>query len=98
MATSKITSLKIRRALYTIIGSLLIVLNFLVDIATPDRSSANTENQAYNRGYMMGSHLLAFIGLLLLLFAFRLNKKIKCYGTNTEIEKSIEELGKNGEA
>ena len=98
MATTKeITSMKTRRVLYTIIGSLLIGLNLLTDLAAPDRPYTNTESEAYNTGYLIGSHFLAIIGLILLLIAFRLHRKLKRSGDKSEIERSIEEFGKDGE-
>ncbi len=86
--------MKIRRAIYIILGSLLILLNILVDIVTPDRSPMTQEADAYNIGYFVGSHILIIFGLLFLFLAFRLHKRIRARPDN-ELEKNIDDIGKN---
>lgn len=88
--------MRTRRIIYLVIGSLLIVLNLLVDLV----GYAHTENPeydndtAYRIGTMIGGHFLLIIGAFLLLGAYRLSSKINNF-EDKEIKKSIEEIGNN---
>lgn len=78
--------MKNRRSAYIAIGSFLIVFNLLTDIVQPDKQKGNAESAAYNAGYFFGAHLLLFIGIVLLIMAYRLHKKIKRLSTESEID------------
>ena len=86
--------MKIRRVVYIILGSLLILFNILVDIVNPDKSRITAGDGAYSIGYFVGSHILIIVGLLFLIMAFRVHKKIKATPDN-ELEKNINDIGKN---
>jgi hypothetical protein len=85
--------MKIRRAIYIILGSLFILVNILVDIINPDNSPMVTQGNAFSFGYFIGSHFLIIFGLVFLGLAYRVNKKIK-RKQNNELEKNINEIGK----
>lgn len=85
--------MKTRRSVYIVIGCVLIAINGLVNLSAPDRALAHTESEAYNMGYLIGSFLFSIIGLVFLLLAYRLNRKLKA-AANSEIERSIDDLGK----
>lgn len=86
--------MKIRRVVYIILGSILILLNILIDIVNPDESPFTEGDGAYNIGYFIGSHILIVVGVLFLFLAFRVHKRIKSR-PDTELEKNINEIGKN---
>ena len=84
--------MKTRRIIYFSLGILLILLNILVDIVNPD--GPNRNDDSYNIGYFLGSHVIMIIGLILLGFAYKLHKKIKRTNENNDLKDSIERLGK----
>lgn len=86
--------MKTRKAIYIVSGSLLILLNVLVDIVNPDKSPVAENDQAYSIGYFIGSHFLIVFGLLFLFLAFRVNKKIKNRPAD-ELENDINKIGRN---
>jgi uncharacterized membrane protein len=86
--------MKIRRTIYIILGSLLILLNILVDIVNPDKSPMAEDAGAYDIGYFVGSHILIVFGLLFLFWAYKLHKKIRTR-PDDELEKNIDDIGKN---
>ena len=83
--------MKKRKIIYTIVGSILILLNLLVDITEPGAFRAS-EDKGYSIGYFIGSHLLLIIGLILLRLAYKLNKRLK----KMEIQEMINNIGKPG--
>lgn len=78
--------MKTRRTVYIAIGCFLIVFNLLTDITQPDKQNGNSESASYNAGYFFGAHLLLFIGIVLLILAYRLHRKIKRLSTESEID------------
>ena len=85
--------MKTRRFFYILIGSLLILINLLVDLVNPDKPDIDGNNNSYSIGYFIGAHIFIIIGLILLISAFQLNKKIKLLKENKEIKKAVDELG-----
>ena len=90
--------MKARRTIYIVIGSILILLNILLDIASfyevinsgnPDPSE---NGGAFSVGYFIGGHIFLIIGLVLLRLAYKLNKKIKNENAR-ELKEAIDELG-----
>jgi len=82
--------MKTRKNIYLTVGILLIVLNLLADIADFRRFKSLSENNAYTIGYFLGSHLFIFIGIFLLGWAYKLQKKIE----NKEARNMIDSIGK----
>lgn len=83
--------MKTRRAIFTILGSLFILVNILVDLTNPDRPPK--ADDAYGIGYFIGAHFLIILGLIFLGLAFNIHKKIKRQ-RGSELEKDINEMGK----
>ncbi len=84
--------MKIRRAVYVVLGCIFILLNILIDIVNPDRSPISENENGYAIGYFIGSHFLIIFGLIFLGLAFKVHKKIKAMRFN-ELEKNIDEIG-----
>ena len=85
--------MKTRRNIYFIIGSILILLNLLVDITDLQDLKSHLDGSAENIGYLIGSHFILIIGLLLLRLGFKAHKRIKSL-KDRELEESINEIGK----
>lgn len=71
------------------IGIVLILLNILVDITDPPKYN----DDAYNVGFFIGSHIFVIAGLLLLIIPlrqYRKSNKIK----RSLLNESIENIGK----
>jgi len=86
--------MKTRRNTLLAIGIFLILMNVLTDLAQPDKQKGNSESTAYNAGYLFGAHILVFIGVVLLILAYRAHRKLKSPGEKKEMENSIEQFGK----
>jgi hypothetical protein len=84
--------LRTRKNIYIIIGSILIVINLLVDLLEIIEHNPVSADQAYSIGYFIGSNILVIFGLIFLRLAYRLHKKIKKIERN-ELEKSINSIG-----
>lgn len=82
--------MKTRKNIYLTIGILLIILNLLLDIAEFKRFKSLSENSAYTIGYFIGSHLFLFMGVLLLRWAYKLQKKIE----KKQAREMIDSIGK----
>lgn len=82
--------MKTRKKIYTAIGVTLIILNLLVDLVTLNEFRSLPGDNAYVFGYYVGAHILLFIGIALLLMAYRLQKKI----TRKEAQQLIDSIGK----
>lgn len=93
-AMTKLNGLKVRRNVYFIIGSVLAILNLLVDL-TDSRFILGeiTKNDSFNIGYLIGSHFLLFVGIVFLRFGYKAHKRIKNLDS-FELNNSIEEIGK----
>ena len=81
--------MKTRRNIYIIIGSILILLNLLMDIA---EYKEYTREIFFNIGYLLGSHFLLIIGVVLLILANRVQKKINTI-KQYEWDESIKNIG-----
>ncbi|HEX2683962.1 MAG TPA: hypothetical protein VHL77_08510 [Ferruginibacter sp.] len=68
--------MKTRRTLYVIIGSLLLVLNLILDLLDLSEHKQRGTDTAYNVGYILGSHIFAIVGLIFLRLAYKLHKRI----------------------
>jgi hypothetical protein len=85
---------RLKSNIYFIIGTILIVINLLVDIADFRHLSAKAfENNSINAGYIIGSQFLLLFGFLFIRIGSRKNKRLQELKKN-EIEQSIEEIGK----
>lgn len=84
--------MKTRRSIYIVVGTVLILLNILLDIVNPD-SANNFTGDAFNIGYFLGSHFLVISGLVLLSLAYKVDKKIKMKKL-AQLEREIDEIGK----
>ena len=82
--------MKARRVIYSILGSLFILVNILVDITYAGKAPDPGED--HNIGFFIGSHFLIILGIIFLVMAINLNKKIKNL-QGREIEKEINEMG-----
>jgi len=73
--------MKKRRNTYLIIGFILLALNCLVWIggasSVPDSSRDYRDNPAYMSGYYFGKSVFAMIGIVLLVVAWSIHRKIK---------------------
>lgn len=83
--------MKTRRSIYIVTGTILILLNILVDIVNPDSTNTLTEG-GFNIGYFLGSHFWVIIGLVLLRLAYKVNQKIKMKELS-QLEKAVDEIG-----
>ncbi|MEJ7626857.1 MAG: hypothetical protein WKF35_08340 [Ferruginibacter sp.] len=86
--------MKLRRNIYLIIGSLLVLINVLSDIAAISQNDTLTGDASFNIGYLIGSHLFLFVGLVFLWFAHKENKKIKTKNESV-IKESIDTIGRH---
>ncbi|MEI8059528.1 MAG: hypothetical protein WCG67_05165 [Ferruginibacter sp.] len=68
--------MKSRSTLYLFIGVALILFNILVFLFEPNNVKQAPKDVAYNIGYYFGAYFLALIGLVFLLAAWRLHRKI----------------------
>ncbi len=84
--------MKTRRNIYIGIGSILILLNVLVDIISFTEYTPESTGVGFSIGYFIGSHFLLIFGVILLRLAYRLNKRIKSREELT-LDKSIDEIG-----
>ena len=64
--------MKAKTIIFLSIGILLVLLNVLTDITVVREHS---EDVAYNIGTFVGSHLIGFVGIVLLVIAIRQIKK-----------------------
>lgn len=81
--------MKARKVIYTIVGSIFILLNLIVDIAEFGTIRSPKEDGSYNFGYFIGSHILLIFGLILLRMAYKLHKKLK----KKEMQEMIDSIG-----
>lgn len=84
---------KARKNIYYTIGTILIVLNLLVDLVNLPEFLADFESSSFGFGYLLGYHILMVFGFVLLRMGYKLSKKIK-HTESFDIEKSIESIGK----
>jgi hypothetical protein len=85
--------MKTRRTVYLIIGSLLLVLNLLVDLVELSQNKMLPGDTAYNIGYIIGSHIFAITGLIFLRLAYKAHKKIRAQ--EEDHLEDIDNIGKN---
>lgn len=86
--------MKQRRNVYFIVGTLLVLLNLLVDIANPNVLPEG-EDAAYSVGYLVGGHFMLIIGVILLIRAYRLHRKIKKAEDNNALDADVRNIGNN---
>ena len=82
--------MKGRRNVYLIIGSVLIILNLLLDIAS--LSEYKPQDSSYSIGYFIGSHFLMIIGLVLYRLAYKINRRLKSDNPDS-LEEDIKKIG-----
>ena len=78
--------MKTRTNIYLTLGIVLIVVNLLVDIAEFGHLIEQLKANAYSIGYLFGSHLFLVIGLFLLRWAYKLQRKIEAKQTREMID------------
>lgn len=86
-------TIKARRNIYYTIGTIMVVLNLLVDLIELPQLLADMEESGFSFGYLLGYHILMIFGFVLLRMGYKLNKKIKLT-ESFDVEKSIESIGK----
>jgi len=79
-----------RRIIYKIAGIVFIVLDILASLVTLRDIKSHFSSDAYDVGYLFGSQVFLYIGLIFLFGASRLKKKIR----QRELENSIDQIGK----
>lgn len=84
----------IRRNIYLVIGIVLIALNLLSDLLGRNEIVNDLGDTSFSLGYMIGSHIMLIAGMVLIGFAYKIQKRIVRH-RKKEFEKSIEEIGKN---
>ena len=84
--------MKTRRTVYVIIGSLFLVLNLLVDLVELSERKPDAGNPSYDIGYIIGSHMFAIGGLVLLWLAYKLHKRIRA--KEEDHSEEIDNIGK----
>ncbi|MEO6252846.1 MAG: hypothetical protein ABIO79_06055 [Ferruginibacter sp.] len=84
--------MKTRRTVYIIIGSLLLVLNLLVDLVELSENKWDPGDGAAGIGYIIGSHIFVITGLIFLRLAYTLHKKIRA--KDEDHSEEIENIGK----
>lgn len=89
----KFSTMKSRRTTLLFIGVALILFNILIDLAERGKIKHEAKDAAYNTGYFIGAHILAIIGLCLLLWAWRVHMKMK-KAARTEMDTAVKEIGK----
>jgi hypothetical protein len=85
--------MKISRNIYLIIGTILIVVNILVDILDIQNLTMQLERTSFNIGYIIGSQFFLIIGFILLRMAYKIQKKIN-KKNDYNINKAIDDIGK----
>jgi hypothetical protein len=83
---------KTRRNIYLGIGSILILLNILMDMVELTKDSSSPAVSPYSVGYFLGAHILMIVGFLLLRMAYKVNQRIKSKGA-IMLDRSIEAIG-----
>ena len=84
--------MKTRRNLYIIIGSFLVLVNLLSDLAALGQGDNLSNEMSFNIGYVIGAHFMLIFGILFLWLAYRLHKKIKAKNL-ASLETTIESIG-----
>ena len=85
--------MKIRRLLYIIVAGLLILLNLAVDMFATIPPDKNAPDDAASRtGSFIGSQIFIVIGVMLLLLAYTVTRKIK-RKEKKSLEQSIDKIG-----
>ena len=85
--------MKTRRLIYILVAGLLILLNLAVDMFAnipPDNGAP--DDAASRAGYFIGGQFFIIIGIILLLLAYNVTRKIK-RKEKAALEKSIDEIG-----
>ena len=86
--------MKTRRGVYIFVGSLLIIINLLVDLVSFGDYQTENDSSAYNFGYLLGAHIFLIVGLVFLRSAYKVHKKIKNKDGN-HLEDAINSIGDN---
>lgn len=86
--------MKQRRNVYFIVGTLLVLLNLLVDVVNPNVLPEG-EDPAYSAGYLVGGHFMLIIGVILLISGYRLHRKIKKAEDNNDLDADVRNIGNN---
>ena len=84
--------MKTRRNLYIIIGSFLVLINLLSDLAAIGQGDTLSKDLSFNIGYVIGAHFMLIFGILFLWLAYRLHKKIKAKNLAV-LERTINSIG-----
>lgn len=84
--------MKSRRTTLLFIGVALILFNILIDLAERGKIKHEVKDTAYNVGYFIGNHILAVVGLFLLLAAWRVHIKMK-RAARKDMDKAVKEIG-----
>lgn len=86
--------MKARRNVYIIIGAILIIANLYLDIeqTTEIYRIQHSFNMYDSIGGLLGSNLLLIFGIILLRWAYKIQKKIRGL-VNEELENAIENIG-----
>jgi hypothetical protein len=82
--------MKTRKNIYLIAGIVLIILNLIADLMDIKEYSTH-ENASYSIGYFIGSNIFHFVGIMLVIIAYKVQKRIKA----AEINKMIDNIGKD---
>ncbi len=82
--------MKARRNVYLIIGSVLIILNLLLDITS--LSEYKSQDSSYSIGYFIGSHFFMITGLVLYRMAYKINRRLKSNNPDS-LEEDIKKIG-----
>lgn len=68
--------MRLRRNIYLVIGIVLIALNLLSDLLGSKEIISESGDTSFSLGYMIGSHIMLIVGLILTGFAYKIQKKI----------------------
>ncbi len=83
-----------KRIIFIVIGVFLIVPNLLSNLLQYLNGQLQFDATAYGLGSVVGAHIFIAIGVILLLEAKKINKKIKLSKGISLLNKPINEIGK----
>ncbi|RYD79070.1 MAG: hypothetical protein EOP53_10190 [Sphingobacteriales bacterium] len=84
-----------RKTTYLILAIVFIVLNIFTTLAEFRELSSHVSSSGYDIGYIIGSQLFLYVGVLFLWLWYRLKKRMST-SQQQSLENSIDSIGSNG--
>ena len=84
--------MKTRRAIYIVLGFIFILLDILTTLVSRNDFRNRLNGDSYNLGYLLGSQVFLYIGIVFLYAAHRVKKKMKAK-KQSELDDAINRIG-----